>query len=227
MPLGVAHLVVVVPNGLVILERHLHIVFRAWSDGSTGLAEPSHRAGALRRAVVPLAAPQDVERRVLNFGDRASEFVVDDPRDGVVLLVGPLTTIRPCHRDESCRVKGALKHVVENQRWLESGVVTNRLQGAIDVVQSPHPRRAAHLGQPLREGLRPPRDNLCPYQGEAATRCEEVRHTIHCNVWSHPVPGIESCNQLHAAQSRTVLKTTDEDRSPIAELCSSHRSHLG
>lgn len=75
------------------------------------------------RGVGCLSAPPDVDRCILDFRERAAEFVVDNPRQGFVLLVGPLPSIGLCHRDEGRSVQRALKDVMENQTVFEPGSV--------------------------------------------------------------------------------------------------------
>ena len=94
--------------------------------------------------------------------------------------------------DESCGIECALECVMENQRVLEAGVTVNGLHGAINVIQSLHPRRTAPLGQAIREWHLPPREDFCPHHGKAATRCQELRHPIHRDFGVHPSKALKA-----------------------------------
>ncbi len=97
------------------------------------------------------ATPGQVQRSVLYLLDFPLELVVDDPLDGLVVLVGPATSVGLGDRNKGCRVQSAYELVMTNLEVIEPGIVTNGLHRSVHMVKAFFPRSAEYLSQPFFE----------------------------------------------------------------------------
>lgn len=172
-----------------------------------------------------LLASGDVEYSLFHFVDPSSE-VFDHPLDGVVLLRCSITPVGLRDRNEVRSVESSLKTVTTKAELVEPRIVTNRLEGAVKLIEAFRPNRAAQFCEPCLERVLAPREHLGPDESEKATWFEEVGHTINRDGRLHPVPGIEGCHQLDRLLPFVILEAADEDLSTIGQLCFCDRGHL-